>query len=151
MTSAYPETKTLLPKKRRRWLTAVMVLVVFLAGTFVGGAITLKVIVYRVRQAVLHPEQLPANLTKRLTRRLDLDPTQASQVNAVLSTRLDHIQSIRKKVQPDMESEITGLHDDIDKILSPKQQKKWDELYSELTKDWLPAAKPTTLPPTTRP
>jgi cytoskeletal protein RodZ len=148
MTSAYPESKTLLPKKRRRWLTAVLVLVVFLAGTFVGGAITLKVIVYRVRQAMLHPEQLPANLTTRLTRRLDLDPAQASQVKAVITTRLDHIQAIRKKVQPDMDAEITGIHDDINEILTPKQQEKWDELYSEWTKDWLPAGKSTTSPTT---
>jgi hypothetical protein len=133
------------PKKRRKWLAALLIFFVFLAGMMVGSGLTIAVAVHRLQIAIRHPEQVPARLTAFLDKRLHLSHEQAIEVEGLIAKRQAHFQQIRRDVQPRIQSELDGLRQEVNDVLTPDQQLKWDRLYSEAVRTWLPPA-PSTQP-----
>ena len=60
------------PTRRRRWRAHSRGLLIFFGGMVCGGGLTVIVAVRNIRHAIHHPEEVPARLTRYLTRRLDL-------------------------------------------------------------------------------
>jgi hypothetical protein len=155
MSSAFDSSRSNLPRPRSRWKTILLVLLVFVSGTVIGAAAATIVIVHRVQYAVHHPDEIPARLTARLTRRLSLTTGQSAQVERLIAQRVDHLKVIRQQFEPKFRSELRGLHGDVRAVLTPEQQAKWDKLFDDLTRNWLPAptaetsdTQPTTAPAT---
>jgi hypothetical protein len=134
------------PKKRRKWLAALLIFFVFLAGMMVGSGLTIAVAVHHIQIAIRHPEEVPARLTAFLDKRLRFSHEQAVDVERLIAAHQAHLQEIRRQVQPQIQSELDGLRQEINDILTPDQQLKWDRLYSEAVRTWLPPAPATTSP-----
>ncbi|HUO06801.1 MAG TPA: hypothetical protein VM008_00580 [Phycisphaerae bacterium] len=128
------------PKNRRKWLAAILVFFVFIAGMMVGSGLTIAVAVHRLQIAFRHPEEVPARLTTFLDKRLHFSREQAIEVQRLIAKRQSRLQEIRRQVQPQIQSELDALRQEISDVLTPSQQAKWDRLYSEAVRTWLPAA-----------
>jgi hypothetical protein len=128
------------PRKRRRWLAAVLVFFVFIAGMLCGAGLTIAMAVHRLRYAIHHPEEVPARITAMLDKRLHFSAEQQTKVESLIAERQAHLQNIRREVQPQVQSELDGLRSDISALLTPDQQEKWDRLYTEAIRTWMPPA-----------
>jgi hypothetical protein len=128
-----------LPRPRGRWKIIALVVLVFISGAVIGGAVATMFIVHEVQYAIHHPDEFPARLTARLTRRLSLTSEQSEHVQRLIDERVDHLKIIRREFQPKFRAELYGLHADVDKVLTPDQQTKWDKFFDDLIDNWLPA------------
>jgi hypothetical protein len=118
----------------------VLVFLVFASGMVIGGAASVGFVIHRIRQTIQHPEQIPANMTARLARKLDLDNSQKVRVQAIIADRQKNLQAIRREVQPRVEAEFRAGAADIGGELTPAQKAKWDAMFAELMKDWMAPA-----------
>ena len=126
------------PKPRPRiWLRILLALLIFLAGLTFGGAATAIYVAYRFQYALRHPDELPTRLAARLTRRLQLTDTQESQIREILTQRQSNLRTIRTQFQPQVLTQLEGVHTDIGNVLTP-QREKWDTLYDDLMRSWMP-------------
>lgn len=146
--SSFSSNSLTIPPRPRRWLRLLAALLIFGAGMICGGGLTVMVAVHRIDQAIRHPEEAPARITKYLTRRLDLNPDQAEQVEQLIAARQLRLQNIRREVQPRVESELNELKAQIDHVLTPDQQVKWDQVFDDALDRWLPPPPPA---PATQP
>jgi hypothetical protein len=128
-------------KPRRRWLTIVLVLIVFVSGVVVGAGGATLVIVRRTQQAIQHPEIQSERLAERLTRRLKLRAEQATQVRAILTRRQQALLRIRAEAQPRVRAELMSVRDEVGGVLDSTQRARWDALFEDLSQRWMP---PTT-------
>jgi hypothetical protein len=111
-----------------------------------GGGLTVIVAVHRIFYAVHHPNEVPARITKYLTRRLALSPDQSKQVEAIIAARQARLQAIRRDVQPRVEMELNGLRQEIGNVLTPDQRSRWDEIFDKAIDTWMPPPPPATQP-----
>jgi hypothetical protein len=128
--------------RRRRWPRVVAALLIFLGGMVCGGGLTVIVAVRNIRHAMHHPEEVPARLTRYLTRRLDLSSDQAGQVENLIARRQTHLQAIRRETQPRVAAELAGLREEIGQVLTPEQRAKWDGIFDEAIDRWMPPPPP---------
>ena len=140
--SAIPPLPTTIPPRPRRWVRVVAALLIFLGGMVCGGGLTVIVAVRNIRHAIHHPEEVPARITRYLTRRLDLTSDQAEQVEALIARRQANLQAIRRDAQPRVESELSALHAEIGQVLTPDQRAKWDDIFDEAVDRWMPPPPP---------
>ena len=66
----------------RRWVTVLLVLLVFFAGAGFGGGMTVAIAVHHIRHVLQHPDEAPGRIAKELRRKLGLDNEQTRQVGA---------------------------------------------------------------------
>ena len=137
-------------RPRRRWLTALLAVVLFLGGMFFGAALMVIVILNRVQYAIHHPEEAPARMTKRLAKTLKLTPKQAGQVRQVLERRYAAAQEIRRDVYPRVEAELNKVQQEIGETLSDKQRTKWQDLFTRLRQRWMAPPPPPRDQPASR-
>ncbi|MGD9632699.1 MAG: hypothetical protein AB7G28_10290 [Pirellulales bacterium] len=123
---------------RRRWLTILMVLVIFLAGMASGAAVTVVYAVNRLQFAIHHPETAPPRIAAAVARRLDLDAEQASRVEAILAAHQQEIMTIRRKFQPEIVAQLNSVRDEVAGVLDAPQRAKWTELFAKFKERWLP-------------
>jgi DNA-binding NarL/FixJ family response regulator len=126
-------------RPRRRWRTALMALVIFLAGAVVGGGLTVVTIVHRVRDALAHPEQAPQRISAHLARSLDLNDEQTQRVRQILTERQRALMALRAQMQPRVQAELELAFEQINQTLNSHQQQRWRRLFDDLTSKWMPA------------
>jgi hypothetical protein len=124
--------------KRRRWLSVLLGIVIFVSGLAVGGGATFIVLRNRVLQAIRHPEAEPARIADTLRHRLDLTPQQTSQVEEIVRAREGALLKIRRDVQPRVVVELDLVEEQVAGVLNDRQREKWHKLFSELRATWLP-------------
>jgi len=146
MSTLPPPAATTLPKPRRRWVTLLLALLIFLAGIVVGIGGTVAVAAHRLQYVIHHPEEAPRRITDRLKSRLHLDPRQAAAIQATIAQHQASLQSIRREVQPRVERELSAAVQDIQSQLRPDQAEKWQRLVTQLRAQWTPAEIPTPPP-----
>lgn len=125
-------------KKRRCWVTVLLALAIFAAGLASGSAITVAVAVHRIKYMVQHPEEAPARIAARLERQLDLDDVQQAKIEAILIERQSRFAVFRNQFRPLLVMQLDSLRDEIGGVLTDPQRKKWQKMYSDLLKKWLP-------------
>ena len=145
--STPPALPTTIPARPRRWLRIVAALIIFFGGMICGGGLTVIVAVRNIRHYVHHPEEVPARITKYLTRRLDLSGDQADTVQHLIAKHQANLQAIRREVHPRVTMELSTLHNEIADVLTPDQRDKWDEIYDEALDRWLPPPPPPATQP----
>lgn len=121
-------------------------MLIFFSGMVCGGGLTVIVAVRNIRHAIHHPEEVPARLTRYLTRRLDLSSDQAEQVEGLIVQRQAHLQAIRRETQPRVAAELSALREEIGQVLTPDQRAKWDDIFDEAIDRWMPPPPPATQP-----
>jgi hypothetical protein len=128
-----------LASPRRRWLTTVLALVIFLAGAVSGAALTVVVAMNRIQFAIQHPEAAPPRIASTIARRLDLDESQRGQVEAIIARRQKEISAIRRKFQPEIAAELEGVREEVAAVLNNAQRERWEQLFDQFQARWLPA------------
>lgn len=141
--SSEPLAATPLPMpRRRRWLSWLLAVVIFVSGVVVGGGLAVALIHNRVLAALHHPEQAPERITQRLRRTLSLSDEQTAQVQAILHKRQQTLQEIRRRVQPEVETQIDEVEREVADVLTPEQRERWHRLLEQLRATWLPPMPP---------
>ena len=137
--------------RRRRWVSVLLGLILFLSGGLIGSGLTARAIIRGAQHRLHHPEEFPARATARLRRSLDLSDAQAAAVESVLRTRQAAIQEIRRDFQPKIEAEIDKLGTDVAGVLTPDQAARWKAALDEKRRVWIPPVPPGPGTPHSRP
>lgn len=70
---------------------------------------------------------MPAPLVRRLAGELQLDEAQQQKLEAVFERRRERLQTFNREVRERFETEQRDLRSEIAEILTPEQQKRFDE------------------------
>jgi Spy/CpxP family protein refolding chaperone len=112
-------------------------MVIFVAGVLTGGILT-----WRMEQANLmrrpHRAAQPASpvgwrfeFLRRAQRELDLSPEQREQIDELLKESQERTRVIMEPVSPQIHAEMMRTKQEFHKILTPDQQKRFDELLKK--------------------
>lgn len=119
----------------KRWKSILGVLLVFLLGALAGAAVVHRVGHQSVEAVLSGRGGATADLVvRRLSRSLDLDPTQRDQVRAIVTETRREIVEIRKPVQSQVEAAFERSRVRVRTILRPDQQEKFDRIQAERRK-----------------
>jgi hypothetical protein len=141
-------TTTLPPiRRRRRWLSLLLGLLIFIAGLAAGAGLTIIFAVGTLQYLLHHPENAPARITAMLTRKLSLDGAQHDQVLAIITRHQAEIQAIRRQVRPQMDQQLDQIRAQVGAILNDRQRASFDELFDKIRQRWTPTLPP---PPATQ-
>jgi hypothetical protein len=126
------------PRRKRPWLTALLLVAVFGCGVICGGGVTAFAAFRMVRHAILHPESHPELGARWLKRRLHLTDPQFEQVRQILADQGAEFTRIRSEVRPRILERLKTTKEEISKILTPDQQAKFNSLTDRLRERWSP-------------
>ena len=142
MSHDQPATMPVVPKTplrpRRRWIRVVLWLVIFGSGLFAGTGLTLIAVRQGALHAIHHPEEMPANLAKRLRRPLRLTDEQTEQVRQILSGRQKALEEIRGRYQPENEQQLDLIEAEIADVLDDQQREIWHRIFDNKRRIWIP-------------
>jgi hypothetical protein len=110
------------------WKAAIGVILIFILGWF-GGALTTLVIAHH-RMVVLvkgDPEALARLLERQTTRGLHLDDSQKKQLHVLFVENLRERMQLQKQIQPQVKIVNGQTLQEIDALLTPDQQQKFQD------------------------
>ncbi len=140
--------KPLAPSRRRCWLSLLLMTVIFVSGGFIGAGLTIISRPERPRgRRTL--EEARDRFTEKIADRRDLSEQQIEQVRQIVHERLLAGQKLRKKIQPEMETQWILLKEKVGALLNAEQAQEWEKYYTELHDRWTPektSTKPSTQP-----
>lgn len=128
------------PPCRRRWLTALVGVLIFAAGFICGGGVTIVAAVHRLQYAIHHPEEAPARIATQLQRKLRLSDTQKTKVEQIVTQHQVQIAAIRHEFQPQVVVQLEQIRNEIAEQLDDSQRARWTKMFDDLRDRWLPAA-----------
>ena len=106
-----------------------VVILAFVCGILLGIAGDHAWLIYQRRIMPPHfPGRVPKMFVEHLTRKLDLTQQQRAEVEKILERRHAHVEAIRANVR----KEIDETNAEIEKVLTPEQRKKFDELRMKM-------------------
>jgi hypothetical protein len=108
-----------------------LLVLVFFAGIVIGVVGTRVVVRHAVQQAVLHPERVQAVIERNLARRLRLDGGQQAKLHEILSEAHGQLKDLRREYQPQVIVVVSNTEQQIDAILTPGQQARFEKLKEE--------------------
>jgi hypothetical protein len=127
------------PPRRQIWLRWLLMCVIFVSGGIVGLGGTLIVLRKQALRSIHEPETLPARVTARLRRPLNLSAEQAARIESVLRARQQGLQRIWRQVQPDFDAELDRLDREVGQVLDDQQRSRWEQIFGHLRRTWVPA------------
>ena len=139
------DSNDLLPtptKPRRRWLTALLGVLIFGGGFACGAGVTIVVAVHRLQYAIQHPEEAPTRVANTLQRRLGLDNTQKAKVEAIMAKHQVELAAVRQEFQPRVVEQLEQIRDEIGQVLDESQRERWTKMFDDLRDRWLPPTPP---------
>jgi Spy/CpxP family protein refolding chaperone len=129
----------------KRWKSILGVLLVFLLGALAGAAVLHRIDRQNTEAVLSGRDGATVDLVvRRLSRSLDLDPTQRDQVRAIVSETHRDIDEIRKPIRAQVMASIENSRARVRAILRPDQQEKFDRLQAERRKrrGWPESSRP---------
>lgn len=123
---------------RRRWVSLVLSVVIFVSGVLIGAAGAAGVIRREMLQALRDPSAVPARITQRLKRRLSLTDVQADEIQGILEARQRAVQAIRATVQPAVMHELLLAKTEVADVLDDEQRERWEADFDRLRDLWVP-------------
>jgi len=124
--------------KRRRWPVVLISVLIFFSGLVVGAGGATFLIVRHARERMQNQERVPARVAGYLHNKLELTDDQARQVEEIVRERQAAMQAIRREVMPRFEAELDQARENIEEILTPEQGEKWEEVYGNMRRRWMP-------------
>lgn len=130
-----------LPKPEpRRWPRVVLMVVIFLSGTVVGGVVARIVTREQILAMLKHPERVPDRILPHLRTSLGLTSEQAQRVNEIVRRRHATMESLRARSYPGLLVEFHAMRDEVKEVLSSEQQARWTRLSESIERRYLPDA-----------
>ena len=83
-----------------------------------------------------HGEGRYTRMLERFSSKLDLTPEQKAQVAALLEAKRQKIKSLRSEIRPKFEEIRHSTRDEIRKLLTPEQEKKFQSLERRWESRW---------------
>jgi exonuclease VII small subunit len=115
-----------------KYLKPIIVLIlVFIAGICVGAVGTRFAIKRYIQQAVRKPELVRLRIERDLTRELSLDAAQQTKLEEILIDFQRGVAKARAEHQPRVRPLLAEARQRINDILTPEQQKKFEQLQAE--------------------
>ena len=115
----------------KNWKAITGVCLVFILGVLAGGLITYHVITKRIQRIVFGgPQVVNELIVRRLTRRLDLDASQSSQLMDIIVETRNEIKPLRAQIAPQVKDILTDTEKKVRAMLKPEQEKKFDDVLS---------------------
>lgn len=125
--------------KARLWFAA-FVMMVFASGTATG------LLLHRVLEPLAwadapgrpprgpghRPPPSPADLVARMSDDLGLSPDQRAQLQAILEARRGKLDAIEQEIRARFDQEHRELNAEISRILTPEQQKKFEQFQQRM-------------------
>jgi hypothetical protein len=139
------------PRPRRRWLRWLLWAIVFGSGFVAGAGLTLIGVRKGLLESIHHPETMPKKVAERLRKPLQLSPEQMRRIEQIVAERQQVLLQIRVRVQPEVEAELDVIQREIAKVLDEKQRVKWEQLFDQLRRTWLPPMPQAETPPSESP
>jgi hypothetical protein len=131
------------PTRRRRWLTLLMALVVFVSGVVCGVGIGMEFQKRHFLDILRHPERGPERIVTRMRSQLQLDDRQTQQVRAIVARRVAVLDKIYgETVNPLLAKQLELFRAEVAEVLNPEQQAEWDKYTKPLPQKWFPTAAP---------
>ncbi|MCC6143939.1 MAG: hypothetical protein IT368_09045 [Candidatus Hydrogenedentes bacterium] len=118
--------------RRRRWLSIFLGAIILTCGMVIGSVITVSYLWNRVLDHIQNPDQIPARITERLERRLDLTADQAQAIQEILTERQNGLLAIRAQVYPQVQAELNRARDEVAAVLNDAQADQWRKMFENL-------------------
>jgi hypothetical protein len=138
------ETPTRRGTTWRSWAAG---LVILLSGIVVGSVGTLALVRHIVPAHRKPADAVAADMTRRLTRKLDLSGQQAAEVKAILSARIAELHRIRDAAIPQAVEQLQSIRQEISAVLDESQREKWERHVTHM-EEALPPPPAATAPET---
>lgn len=120
----------------KHFKSILLLVLVFTAGLVTGVVVTRAVVRHVVQQAILQPDRAQTFLERNLTRRLRLDNGQQVKLHQILSGAHEQLKDLRREYQPQMFEVISNASGQINAILTPEQQAKFEQLKAKTRAFW---------------
>jgi hypothetical protein len=104
---------------------------IFVSGVVSGVVATRVAVRHLVREVILHPEQVQLVMERNLTRRLQLDREQQTQLHQILTDTHGQMRDLRREYQPRLFEIVTNADGQIVAILTPEQQARYERLKAD--------------------
>jgi len=115
----------------KNWKAIAGVCLIFILGGAAGSLGTAIIIHKRIQHYLQGgPQAMNELIAKRLTRRLDLNADQQAKLKSLLDESRDKIKDARREIQPQVVQIISEYKGKIRDILTPDQQKKFDDIVA---------------------
>jgi len=118
-----------------KWKPALALLLVFIAGMFVGVVGTRMVVrriaVQMLTDPVFARNRIQGQMELQLARRLHLRPEQRMRVREILSEMQGQLKLINQETQPRRQQAISNAAVAIDLVLGPEQKIEFEKLKEE--------------------
>ena len=133
----------------KEWKVILATLVLFGTGVVTGGLLVHLTSVSSVKplrgKAMLPPNMLTKDFKdlrgpvheqrfeyiRRLTQQLELAPEQAGKIEKILQSSQQRTKSVWDTIQPKLNEEVRKTREQIHEVLTPEQQKKYDEINKQ--------------------
>jgi len=121
------------------WLKAVLLgSAILLSGMVIGGVATYGVL-SKGRLADPSPaEHTPIRIVERIRHDLDLRDDQAKAVIDIFTRHHERMETVRMKVQPEVEAEMEAARKEVEAVLTPEQRPKWNKRCQEMRERFRP-------------
>jgi Spy/CpxP family protein refolding chaperone len=108
------------------------VILLFIFGMIAGIAVTLTFEGLVIKRALANPDRGWDILSRRMSRELNLTDEQKDQIKVILENTRDELARIREQAAPQVDTVLDNSRTEIEKILTPEQQEKFDQVYSNI-------------------
>jgi Spy/CpxP family protein refolding chaperone len=121
----------------KNWKAIAGVCLVFILGGIAGGLGT-SIVIHKRIQHILQggPKAMDEIIARRLTGKLDLTPGQQARIKSLLDESRGELAGVRREMQPEMERIFLDYKVKIRDVLTPDQQKKFDEIVAANKGRW---------------
>lgn len=90
------------------------------------------------QENIAHPEKARERLLAWMRWKLELSESQVRQVAELLRSRQAAVMEIRRQVQPQVETQLDRLEEDVAAVLTAQQQQEWHDMVARLRNQWIP-------------
>jgi len=116
----------------KKWKVISGIVVVFLLGSLAGSAITRIVLRHRLEYVMRGGSKAASEaVVKRLSRALNLDAAQRSQLTQIVEGARIEVLEVRRQTNPQIKNILDRAQDRVDAMLRPDQREKFHKIIAE--------------------
>ena len=116
----------------KKWKVIAGIVVVFLLGVLGGHAITRIVLLHRVEYVMRGGSKAASEVVvKRLSRALNLDAAQRSQLAEIVDGARKDVLDVRRQTNPQIRGILERAQHRVDAMLRPDQREKFQKIIAK--------------------
>lgn len=126
------------PAKSRWWVRLLFWAGLFFCGVVFGSSATWMGVQKEVVRVIHRPELAVPKVTARIRQELSLNDAQTAKVEQLVRQRQLALQSLRREIQPRLETELRQFQEEVSEVLDAKQRERWKIRTEQFRKLWFP-------------